>query len=114
MKHQVSVADTSSCAIGGPCAGKGFYCGKAVKELEEVEHACMGDILRAERDRPGSQWAEQIQEHIHEGSLVPGELSVDLLQMHILEKLAAGRTKFIVDGFPRKIEQAVSFEKRVI
>lgn len=73
----------------------------------------MGDILRAERNKPGSLWAEEIEYHMREGGLVPSELSMKLLQSHISTAMEGGRKKFILDGFPRKIEQAILFEKKV-
>lgn len=99
--------------LGGPCAGKGFLCSKAAEELKDIDHICMGDILRAEILEPTSQWAEEIKEHMREGRLVPTELSMKLLESHITKATMGGRKKFILDGFPRKIDQAILFEKKV-
>lgn len=73
----------------------------------------MGDILRAERNKPDSPWAEKIKHEMREGGLVPSELSLELLQSHISQAMRGGRKKFILDGFPRKIDQADLFEKKV-
>ena len=73
----------------------------------------MGDILRAEKNAPDSPWAKEIDKHMREGGLVPSELSVELLQSHLSKALGEGRRKFVLDGFPRKIEQAILFEKKV-
>ena len=73
----------------------------------------MGDILRAERNKLGSPCREEIEYHMREGGLVPSELSMRLLQFHISEAMKGGRKKFILDGFPRKVDQAILFEKQV-
>ena len=99
--------------LGGPCAGKGFLCTKAAQEIEDIDHICMGDILRAERSTPGSPWAEEIERQIREGGLVRSELSMELLQLHISKALERRRRKFFLDGFPRKVDQAILFEEKV-
>ena len=81
--------------------------------MKEIDHICMGDLLRAERNTPGSPWAEEIQHHMREGGLVPSDLSMSLLQSYLSKALEGGRRKFILDGFPRKIDQAILFEKKV-
>jgi UMP-CMP kinase len=81
--------------------------------MEDIDHICMGDILRAERNTPGSPWAEEIEYQIREGGLVRSELSTELLQSHISKALEGGRRKFILDGFPRKVDQAILYEKKV-
>lgn len=81
--------------------------------MKDIDHICMGDLLRAETNTPGSPWAAEIQYHMREGGLVPSELSMDLLQIYLTKALEGGRRKFILDGFPRKIDQATLFEKKV-
>jgi UMP-CMP kinase len=81
--------------------------------MDDIDHICMGDILRAERNTPGSPWAEEIEYQIREGGLVRSELSTELLQSHISKALEGGRRKFILDGFPRKVDQAILYEKKV-
>lgn len=81
--------------------------------MKDIDHICMGDILRAERNTPGSKWAEEIEYHMREGGLVPSELSMKLLRSHISKAMGGERKKFILDGFPRKIDQAILFEKEV-
>ena len=81
--------------------------------MEDVYHICIGDILRAERDRLNSPWTEQIQYQMREGGLVCSEISMKLLFSSISVATMAGRRKFILDSFPRDIDQAVLFEKKV-
>jgi UMP-CMP kinase len=81
--------------------------------MKGIDHICMGDILRAERDTPSSPWAKEIEDQIRKGGLVPSQLSMKLLQSHISKALVRGQRKFILDGFPRKVDQAILFEKKV-
>lgn len=99
--------------LGGPCAGKGFLCSKAVEALSDIDHISMGDILRAERNKAGSPYAEEIEHQMREGGLVSSELSLELLQFHIALAMEGGRRKFLLDGFPRKLDQVTLFKKKV-
>lgn len=99
--------------LAQPFSDKGFLCRKAAKEMKEIVHISMGDILRAERDTPSSPWAKEIEDDIRKGKLVSSELTAVLLQSHVFKALLAGHRKFIIDGFPRTVKQAILFEKKV-
>ena len=72
-----------------------------------------GDLLRAEQNRPGSKYGELIAKYIREGEIVPQEVTVALLKQAIKENYEQGKTKFLVDGFPRKMDQALTFESTI-
>lgn len=99
--------------LGGPGSGKGTQCGKLVREKGFV-HLSAGDLLRAEQNRPGSKYGELIAQCIKEGSIVPQEVTVALLQLAITENYKNGNTRFLVDGFPRKMDQAITFEEQIV
>lgn len=99
--------------LGGPGAGKGTQCAKLVKDYQFV-HLSAGDLLRAERNREGSKYGEMISHYIKEGLIVPQEVTVELLKQAIRENYEKGKTKFLVDGFPRKMDQAITFEKQIV
>ncbi|KAH7023287.1 uridylate kinase [Ilyonectria destructans] len=101
--------------LGGPGAGKGTQCSKLVEQYGFI-HLSAGDLLRAEQERPGSQFGELIKDYIKNGLIVPMEVTIQLLENAMTEALQkAGSTKgrFLVDGFPRKMDQAVKFEETV-
>ncbi|KAN0061954.1 bifunctional uridylate/adenylate kinase [Thecaphora frezii] len=118
--------------LGGPGAGKGTQCERLVRDYGFV-HLSAGDLLRAEQQREGSQYGAMIADYIKEGKIVPMEVTVALLQNAIGEALqkqgttAAGHTvpeehkdkwtegrgRFLVDGFPRKMDQAIKFDETV-
>lgn len=55
--------------LGGPGAGKGTQCGNLVRDYGFV-HLSAGDLLRAEQERPGSDFGELIKTYIKEGRIV--------------------------------------------
>lgn len=107
--EQVSVV----FVLGGPGAGKGTQCAKLVSDYKFV-HLSAGDLLRAERQREGSKYGELISHYIKEGLIVPQEVTVALLKQAITENFKKGSTKFLVDGFPRKMDQAITFEEEIV
>ncbi|KAJ9474736.1 Uridylate kinase [Pseudozyma hubeiensis] len=118
--------------LGGPGAGKGTQCARLVEDYGFV-HLSAGDLLRAEQQRPGSEYGSMIADYIKEGKIVPMEVTVALLSNAIAEALSKqgtteaghsipeqhkskwtdGKGRFLVDGFPRKMDQAIKFDESV-
>ncbi|KAF5386968.1 hypothetical protein D9615_001773 [Tricholomella constricta] len=107
--------------LGGPGAGKGTQCGRLVEEFGFC-HLSAGDLLRAEQQREGSQFGTLIQTCIREGTIVPMEVTIKLLDNAMLAAMAEnvtgegwqdGRGRFLIDGFPRKMDQALKFDETV-
>lgn len=100
--------------LGGPGAGKGTQCANLVSDYG-FKHLSAGDLLREEQDRPGSQFGEMIKTYIKEGTIVPMEVTIKLLENAM--KAARENEKkhlFLIDGFPRKLDQAHAFERSVV
>src|SRR5262245_598884 len=93
--------------LGPPGSGKGTQA-KLLAERLRVPAISTGDILRAAvRDRtPLGLKAQAIME---KGELVSDDLIVALIRQRIAEKDARGG--FILDGFPRTLEQGRALEK---
>lgn len=98
--------------LGGPGAGKGTQCAKLVAEYG-FAHLSAGDLLRMEQGRQGSEHAPIIQEHIKEGKIAPMEIILKLMQASIQHSMNAGHNKFLIDGFPRSMDQAIKFDIEV-
>ena len=105
--------------------GKGTQCARLVDAFDFC-HLSAGDLLRAEQNRPGSQYGELIRTMIKEGTIVPMEVTVKLLENAMRAAMAEkstdgdthpgwkdGRGRFLIDGFPRKMDQAQKFEEDV-
>lgn len=108
--------------LGGPGAGKGTQCARIVEDFG-FAHLSAGDLLREEQNREGSTYGELIREHIRNGTIVPMEVTIKLLEnaMHAqLEKPHPGSAwenghgRFLIDGFPRKMDQAIKFDESVV
>ena len=77
-------------------------------------HYSAGDLLRAEQTRPDSEFGELIKTYIREGKIVPMEVTVALLENAMREEIGkTGIKRFLIDGFPRKMDQADKFESDV-
>eukprot|EP00736_Rhodelphis_marinus_P002188 Rmarinus@m.23759 len=94
--------------LGGPGAGKGTQCARLVKEYG-FRHLSAGDLLRAEI-KSGSEQGEMIAHMIKEGQIVPGHITIGLLKAAMSSH--PGDT-FLIDGFPREMQQAHDFEDQV-
>ncbi|MCJ1233337.1 bifunctional uridylate/adenylate kinase, partial [Varicellaria rhodocarpa] len=84
--------------LGGPGAGKGTQCANLVKDYG-FTHLSAGDLLRAEQDRPDSQFGSMIKDYIREGAIVPMEVTVQLLENAITDdvKDKSGEGMFLID-----------------
>ncbi|KAF9911879.1 hypothetical protein EC991_001783 [Linnemannia zychae] len=110
-ENKAALKDTTVIfVLGGPGAGKGTQCANLVRDFGFV-HLSAGDLLREEQQRPGSQYGELIKTYIREGKIVPMEVTIALLENAML---ASGQSRFLIDGFPRKMDQALKFEESVV
>jgi len=99
--------------LGGPGSGKGTQCANLVRDFG-FKHLSAGDLLREEQDRPGSEFGEKIKSDIKEGKIVPMEITVQLLKNAINTTIEKDNNRqFLIDGFPRKMDQALKFEETV-
>jgi UMP-CMP kinase len=99
--------------LGGPGAGKGTQCANLVRDYK-FTHLSAGDLLRAEQDRKGSEFGNLIKSYIKDGKIVPMEVTVQLLENAMTEVVDEDKDKkgkFLIDGFPRKMDQALKFEE---
>ncbi|CAG7724097.1 unnamed protein product [Allacma fusca] len=94
--------------LGGPGSGKGTQCEKMVKRYG-FGHLSSGDLLRDEV-ASGSPKGKELNEMMQKGILVPREVVLDLIKQAILKKLA-NANGFLIDGYPREVEQGEDFEK---
>lgn len=72
-------------------------------------------MLREEQKREGSKYGELIQSYIRDGLIVPMEVTIALLENAMKESIEKdNKTRFLIDGFPRKMDQADKFEETVV
>lgn len=96
--------------LGGPGSGKGTQCARIVGEFGYV-HLSAGDLLRQEVTK-GNERGQMIEDIMKEGKLVPQEITIELLRDAMRQhKDCPG---FLIDGFPREIQQGLQFEQEVV
>jgi UMP-CMP kinase len=95
--------------LGGPGAGKGTQSERINKEFK-FTHLSAGDLLRDERKTPGSQYGETIEKYIVDGKIVPSEITVSLLEK-AMKKVGLEGGRFLIDGFPRNVENLSKWEQ---
>lgn len=88
--------------FGPPGAGKGTIT-EMIKVNHDIEHISTGDLLR-EAAKAGTDLGLKAKEFMDRGDLVPDDIVISLIKQKLEETNAA--EGYILDGFPRDIEQA--------
>ena len=93
--------------MGPPGVGKGTQAAQ-MQALLGVPHVSTGNILRAAIQQEGSPLGREVRRFVESGRLVPDDLMGDLIAERLEREDAA--TGFILDGFPRTLEQVSILE----
>jgi len=92
--------------FGPPGSGKGTYSSR-LKEKFGLEKISTGDIFR-EEIKKGSELGKKVEGYLKKGELVPDEIVIEVVR----EKIKS-LDNFILDGFPRTVNQAIALDKMV-
>jgi adenylate kinase len=90
--------------IAAPGGGKGTQ-GELLSARLGIEHISSGDLLRAET-RADTSLGREIAAYQQRGDLVPDQVVFDVLIPVVVA--AAARGGYILDGFPRTVQQATA------
>lgn len=93
--------------LGPPGAGKGTQAALLSDSLK-IPHISTGDLFRANISN-GTDLGKQAQEYMDAGNLVPTEVTANMVQDRLNQDDA--QDGFLLDGFPRTIEQAELLEE---
>lgn len=93
--------------LGAPGSGKGTQA-EVLSEKLNVPHISTGDIFRA-NIKNATPLGKLAKEYIDKGALVPDEVTIGIVKDRLLQEDC--KKGFIMDGFPRTIPQAESFDK---
>lgn len=93
--------------IAPPAAGKGTQ-SAILKKKYNLPHISTGDLLR-EESKKDSELGRYISEVLSSGSLVKDEITYELLLNRLSQKDC--KNGYILDGFPRSIEQAYKYDE---
>ena len=96
--------------LGGPGSGKGTQCDKIKARYQGVIHLSAGDLLRDEVSS-GSLVGAKCGALMKEGKLVPLVVPLTLLKNAMIK---SGGKIFLIDGFPRAVDQGEAFESSIM
>ena len=92
--------------IAPPAAGKGTQA-ELVVEKYHIPHISTGDILR-EISKEDSEIGEYVRETMASGKLVKDEITYQLIEDRL--KKDDCKNGFLMDGFPRNLDQAIEYD----
>jgi len=95
--------------LGPPGAGKGTQAAVLSKKYN-IPHISTGDILR-EAVKAGSELGKSAKAFMDKGELVPDDVVIGIVVDAFKSERA--RTGFILDGFPRTLEQARALDEKL-
>lgn len=94
--------------MGAPGSGKGTFSSR-IKEEFNLNHISTGDIFR-ENISKGTELGLQAKAYTEKGLLVPDEITNNMVKDY-LSKLPDKKNGYLLDGYPRTLDQALAFEK---
>lgn len=93
--------------LGPPGAGKGTQA-KLLSEKLNIPHISTGDLFRANIGE-GTELGKEAKQYMDEGKLVPTDVTARMVKDRLRQDDA--HNGFLLDGFPRTVEQAEILEK---
>ncbi|KAK1515148.1 uncharacterized protein CCOS01_13341 [Colletotrichum costaricense] len=102
-KHQPEPNNPVPVVISTQC--------RLLSQKFNLSHISIGDVLREELER-GEEGppADIIRANMLAGTIGPIEITVAILKGRITKLMEGGTRVFILDGFPRSIEQSTHFQ----
>jgi adenylate kinase len=95
--------------LGPPGAGKGTQAVRVAGRFG-CPHIATGDIFRANVGE-GTELGRAAQEYMERGDLVPDEVVIAMVMERLAERDC--RSGFVLDGFPRTVNQAEALDRRL-
>lgn len=92
--------------LGPPGAGKGTQA-KSISNKYSVPHISTGDIFRYNISN-GTPLGIEAKKYLDKGHLVPDELTIDIIKDRLKQEDC--KNGFLLDGYPRTVNQAEALE----
>ena len=89
--------------LGPPGSGKGTQAERLAEKLQ-IPHLSTGELFRQNISK-GTKLGLEAKRYLDAGDLVPSELTNDLVDARLSDPDTAGEG-FILDGYPRSVQQA--------
>ena len=98
------MAQLNLILLGPPGAGKGTQAERLVEDFE-LPYYATGDILRA-AVKEETELGRRAKEYMDRGDLVPDDVITEV----IVDRIDRAEDGFLLDGFPRNVEQAEALD----
>lgn len=92
------------CFLGGPGVGKGTFARLITKRLG-MKHIAVGDVIRSEISKQ-TTLGKTMESYTSQGALIPDNLVDELVDKEMQ------KTDFILDGYPRTLQQAQRIDEK--
>jgi adenylate kinase len=102
------VSELNLILLGPPGAGKGTQAERLTADFA-LPYIATGDLLRS-AVKDGSELGVRAKGFMDRGELVPDELIIDMILGRLDGGDPAGSDGFLLDGFPRTLEQAKALD----
>ncbi|MCJ1399100.1 hypothetical protein MMC11_002302 [Xylographa trunciseda] len=103
--------------IGAPASGKGTLCKKLADDYG-FYHLSVGDLIRqALNDRTNhgiDEAREDAIKRMNHGTLLAADFLIPLMTEEIDKQRLLGYQRFLIDGFPRRMDQVAAFAPSTI
>jgi len=93
--------------MGPPGAGKGTQAERLIQDFQ-LPHISTGDMFRA-AVKAGTAMGKEAKKYMDAGGLVPDEVTIGVVREGLAKPECS--KDFMLDGFPRTLEQAVALDK---
>ena len=93
--------------MGPPGAGKGTQAERLIEDFK-LPHISTGDMFRA-AVKAGTPMGREAKKYMEAGGLVPDDVTIGIVREGLAKPECAA--SFMLDGFPRTLEQAVALDK---
>lgn len=93
---------------GPPGSGKTSQCAHLARQFG-IRHISTGDMLK-KHIRGSTKLGREAKAHVDSGNLVPDDVVIDMVAEE-LRKPQCVETGFVLDGFPRTIDQALALRR---
>jgi adenylate kinase len=106
VRNASVVRQCNMILLGAPGGGKGTI-GKKIINKYDFNHISTGDMLR-QHINDQTKLGIKAKEYMDNGKLVPDKLVIDMLRDRVTKE---GGNRFLLDGFPRTLDQAASLKE---
>ncbi len=93
--------------LGSPGIGKGTYA-EILSEKYNIPHISTGQLFREEMNKK-TELGKRVDDYVNHGELVPDQITIKLVKERLKKKDC--KNGFLLDGFPRTIQQAKALGK---